>query len=216
MASKIYRKRPKRKKERQTVNRERLRLYRKTQEQINQVNKRLEALAKGGYAGTWSSKKLLNRVLGTKVSGNVDVIKRRGKVTGIKLKGKITNTQLLAVHKASTQFLKSSTSTVSGIKEVRNKTISSLKNSLSDIDLELEEQDVEFLYDMLEVNEMQDIAESFGASRMWDISQDAIEANDSKEDFMARFEREIATLNDEDMKKKAEKIYDYISKKITK
>lgn len=213
MASKIYRKRPKRKKVTKQVDKERLKLIRKTQDQINQVNKRMETLLKSGYAGTWSSKKFINRVLGSKASGNVEVIRKRGKIAGIKLKQGATKTSLYAIHKASSQFLASKTSTVSGIKSVRDETIKSLKTSLSDFDKELDYDDVEFLYDMLEIQEMQDIAEKFGASRMWDISQDAIEAKDSKEDFMKRFEREVADLNDEDMKKKAEKIYDYIKKK---
>lgn len=213
MASRIYRKRPKRKKEKKQVDRERLKLIRKTQEQINQVNKRMEKLLESGYAGTWSSKKFLNRVLGSKVSGNVDVVRKRGKIVGIKLKSGATKTSLYAIHKASKQFLESKTSTVSGIKNVRDETIKSLKRSLSDFDKELSDNDVEFLYEMLEVQEMQDITEMFGASRMWNVAQDAIEEKDSKEEFLDRFEREIADLNDEDMKRKAEKLYEYISKK---
>lgn len=213
MSGKIYRKRPKKQKQKKQVDREKLKLIRKTQEQINQVNKRMEKLLQAGYEGTWSSKKFLNRIYGTKISGSVEVIRKRGKIAGIKLKPTATKTSLYAIHKASRQFLESKTSTVSGIKSVRDETIKSLKRSLSDFDKELTDDDVEFLYEMLEIQEMQDITEMFGASRMWSVSQDAIEANDTKEEFLERFEREISTINDNEMKRKAEKLYEYISKK---
>lgn len=209
MASKTYRRKPKRN-NKITVDKERLKLYRKTQDQINQVNKRMEKLLD---SGTWSSKKFLNRIYGSKVSGNVEVIRKRGKIAGVKIKPSATKTSLYAIHKASRQFLDSKTSTVSGIKSVRDETIKSLKRSLSDFDKELTDDDVEFLYDMLEIQEMQDITEMFGASRMWSISQDAIEAKDTKEEFLERFEREISTLNDNEMRRKAERLYEYISSK---
>lgn len=214
MASKIYRKKPKRKKEKTVVNKERLKLYRKTQQQVDQVNKRLESLAREGYAGTWASRKLINRLTGSKTSKNIELVRKRGKISGIKISPSSSTTSLIAIHKASSQFLASATSTKAGIESVRKRTIDSLQKSLSDMDMELTEEDTEFLYEMLEIREMQDLTESFGASRVWDISQDAIEAKDTKEDFMKRFEREIASLNDEDMKNKANKIYEYISRKI--
>ena len=210
--NRAYRRVSKRKTNVNVVNKERLKLERKTQEEINKVNKRLQSLQRGGYAGSWSSKKLMNR-LGTKRVGTLDVTRRGGAVTGVKLRKGLTNTQLIAVQKASRQFLESQTSTVKGIKEVREKTIASLQVSLSDMDKGLSNEDVEFLYDMLEIQEMQDLTEQFGASRIWDISQDSIEANESRESFLKRFEREIATLNDKDMLDKANRIYDYISKK---
>lgn len=213
MASRTYRRKPKRNSNGIKVDKERLKLIRKTQEQINQVNKRMEKLLDSGYSGTWSSKKFLNRIYGSRISGNVEVIRKRGKVAGIKLKPSATKTSLYAIHKASRQFLDSKTSTVSGIKSVREETIKSLKRSLSDFDKELTNDDVEFLYDMLEIQEMQDITEMFGASRMWSISQDAIEAKDSKEEFLERFEREISTLNDNEMRQKAERLYEYIKSK---
>lgn len=211
---KTYRKKPKRVKQGVVgVSKDRLKLYRKTQSQIDRVNKRMMALDKGGYAGTWASKKYFNRILGEKVSSNIEIVKKRGKPVGVKLKPKITNTQLIAVNKASQQFLVSKTSTIKGIKSVRGETLKSLKVSLSDEDNELSDEDVEFLYDMLELEEMQDLVESFGASDIWAVSQDAIEKKDSKEKFIERFEKQIADLNDEDMKRKAEKLYEYLSSK---
>lgn len=211
---KTYRKKPKRLKQGVAVmSKDRLKLYRKTQSQIDRVNKRMLALDKGGYAGTWSAKRFLNRIYGEKISNNVTVVTKRGKPVGIKLKPKVTNTQLIAINKASQQFLVSKTSTVKGIKEVRKETISTLKVSLSEEGKELSDEDVEFLYDMLELQEMQDLVESFGASTIWAVSQDAIEKGDSEEQFLDRFERQIADLNDEDMKRKAKRLYEYLSSK---
>lgn len=211
---KTYRKKPKRLKQGVAkISKDRLKLYRKTQSQIDRVNKRMLALDKGGYAGTWSAKRFLNRIYGEKISNNVTVVTKRGKPVGIKLKPKVTNTQLIAINKASQQFLVSKTSTVKGIKEVRKETISTLKVSLSEEGKELSDEDVEFLYDMLELQEMQDLVESFGASTIWAVSQDAIEKGDSEEQFLDRFERQIADLNDEDMKRKAKRLYEYLSSK---
>lgn len=212
--SKIYRRKPKRvKKGVVGISKDRLKLYRKTQAQIDRVNKRMDSLLKGGYAGTWASKKYINRITGGKLNGNIELIKRRGKVAGVRLKPSVTNTQLIAINKASQQFLVSKTSTIKGIKSVRGETIKSLKNSLSDFDNEISDEDAEFLYDMLELKDMQDLVESFGASTIWAVTQDAIESQDSEEEFLARFERQISDLEDQDMKKKASKIYEYLSSK---
>lgn len=212
--SKIYRRKPKRvKKGVIGISKDRLKLYRKTQAQIDRVNKRMDSLLKGGYAGTWASKKYINRITGGKMNGNIELIKRRGKVAGVRLKPSVTNTQLIAINKASQQFLVSKTSTVKGIKSVRGETIKSLKNSLSDFDNEISDEDAEFLYDMLELQDMQDLVESFGASTIWAVTQDAIESKDSEEEFLARFERQISDLEDQDMKKKVSRIYEYLSSK---
>lgn len=211
---KTYRRKPKRvKRGVAKISKDRLKLYRKTQSQIDRVNKRMVALDKQGYAGTWASKKYLNRITGNKVANNIEIIKKRGKPVGVRLKPSVTNTQLIAINKASQQFLVSKTSTVKGIKDTRRETLKSLKVSLSEYDNEMSDEDVEFLYDMLELEEMQDLVESFGASDIWAVSQDAIEKKDSEEEFLDRFEKQIADLNDEDMKRKAKRLYEYLSSK---
>ena len=212
--SRIYRRTPKKRKEKRLVDKERLKLYRRTEEQINQVNKRMKKLVNSGYEGTWSSRKFLNRVIGDKFKSKVEVVRSRGKISGVRLKGGLSKTQLYGVHKASRQFLESKTSTLEGIESVRKETLKSLRLSLSDIDSKLSKKDTEFLYNMLEMNEMRDLADDFGASNIWALAQDTIEYKDNKEEFLDRFERDIATLNDTDMKEKAEKIYEYLKPKI--
>lgn len=209
MASKVYRRVPKKKSRNRTVvNKEYLKEYRRTQEKLNTVNKRLQTLAKSGYSGTWASRKLLNRLQGGKVGDVIDVTKRGGQITGIKSANKLTKTEMIAIQKASSQFLVSKTSTKKGIEETRQATIESLQTTLSTDKKKLTNEEAEALYDMLGDNDFEDFVQKVGASTMWNLIEDAREANDSEKSFLARLERMAITLEDVNLRDKARRIYE--------
>lgn len=204
--NRVYRKVPK-KRTNASYTSEKLKMYRQTQEKLSQVNKKLQALSKGGYSGTWSSRKLMNRLMG----GNIDVIDvtRRGKqITGLKASKRLTKTEMVAIQKASQQFLVSKTSTIKGIKSVREQTISSLRGTMSTEKKELTNEEAEFLYDMLGDNDFDDFVSKVGASTMWNLIEDAKDAGDTQQGFLARLERMAITLEDKDLREKAMRIYE--------
>ena len=205
--NRAYRKVQKRSKD-IVVNKEYLKEYRRTQQKLNEVSKRLQSLSKSGYSGTWASRKLLNRLQGGKVGDVIDVTKRGGQITGIKTARRLTKTEMIAIQKASSQFLVSKTSTRKGIEETRRATIESLRTTLSTDKKKLTNEEAEALYDMLGDNDFDDFTQKVGASRMWNLIEDAKDAGDNEQGFLARLERMAITLEDVNLREKARRIYE--------
>lgn len=179
--------------------------FKDTLKLVKQANARLTRLNKAGYStGTWSSKKLNTRLQTAKIGAW-----HRGR---IKVKESMSETQLKAIQKATKQFLNSKTSTYKGINKVKKNTIKSLASTLSDEDRgKVNEEDAEFYYDMLGEDDFDYFADKIGASTLWILIDEANEQGDSQEGWLDRLSRYI-TLNDEDVRNRAIRLYDkYIS-----
>ena len=177
-------------------------LYNQNVELAQEVNRRLKGLRSAGYLGSYASKKLRKR-LDTEVlkSWTVD---KGGKV---KIKKNLTATQMMAVNKAMRQFLASKTSKARGIEQTRKETIKSLRKTLSREGDEIDEEDAEFFYDMFGDNDFDFFAEKVGSSELQMIIKDAIDAQDTIDDWIERlgFYRLVEDL---DMRERAERLYD--------
>lgn len=201
-------------------------LYKQVQKQVRETNKRLEKLSKGydvnkavrnpktgrfervskevkrvSYdAGTWASKKLINRL----ETSTLDAWSN-GRV---KIRENMTITQLRAVQKATSQFMASKTSTLKGIQSVKESTKESLKATLSDEDLgEITDSEVETMYNMLSDNDFRFLSDKVGASTAWSLIEDAKENNDTEKGWINRLNRYAFEINDVDMRNKALAIY---------
>lgn len=201
-------------------------LYKQVQKQVRETNKRLEKLSRGydvnkavrnpktgrfervskevkrvSYdAGTWASKKLINRL----ETSTLDAWSN-GRV---KIRENMTITQLRAVQKATSQFMASKTSTLKGIQSVKESTKESLKATLSDEDLgEITESEVETMYNMLSDNDFRFLSDKVGASTAWSLIEDAKENNDTEKGWINRLNRYAFEINDVDMRSKALAIY---------
>lgn len=185
---------------------QRKRLQQETREMINEVNRRLRNLERGGNYNSYASKKLFNR-LDTKT---LDVLNksRKGKhVLGVKLKRGLTNTQLKAIQKASKQFLTSQTSTSRGIRQVSEQTKKSMLETLRmDEDSKITSDDIEDYYEMLSSNDFEYFNDKIGASAMWGLMEDAKEMDVDENGFVKMLNQYI-TLNDEDVRNKAIRLY---------
>ena len=204
-------------------------LYQLTKEMVKKANKRLKILKKGGEYGSYASKKLFVRL----ESKDLDLLQKykRGKRKYI-LKGgkriktrepynaeiqriyihknwnKLNNTELRAIKKAVSQFLKSKTSRLKGIRVQRKNTIKGIKRLLSDENGRyIGNMDADFYYDMLESKDFDWFNDKVGASTMWSLIDDAIESEDSLDDWVSRLEKYAMTLNDLDAKEKAISLY---------
>lgn len=177
------------------------RLERDTRKMVSKANSRLDALQRRYKSGTWASKKLANRLSSNKL--------RMFKNGKIKLGKNPTRTQLIAVNKAVDQFLKSKTSTNKGIRSVREKTIESLKGSLSTEEKELSYDDAEQLYEMFGENNFQNIADKIGASALQACIEDAIDEQDNENSFIKRLEiYGGVAMNDLDIRQSAKSLYE--------
>ena len=178
------------------------RLERETRKLVNKANARLDSLQRRYRSGTWATKKLSNRLSSNKMR----MWSRGGK---IKLGKNPTKQQLLAVNKAVNQFLESQTSTKKGISKTRQKTIESLRSSLSTEDKELSYEDAEKFYEMFGEDNFSNIADKIGASALQAVIEDAIEENDSSNDFIKRIEMYAGlSMNDLDIRESANKLYE--------
>lgn len=175
-------------------------LYRENLELVSQVNRRMKGLKNEGYSGTWASKKLLKRI-------DTEVLKswEKGKA---KARKDLTATQMMAVNKAMRQFLASKTSKARGIRETKQKTIESLRRTLSrEEDGELIDfEDAEFFYDMFGENDFDFFAEKVGSSEMQMIIKDAIDERDNIDDWIERLGIYRLTEN-LDMRERAIRLY---------
>lgn len=177
-------------------------LEKETLKLIRKANARLDSLQRRYKKGTWATKKL-NERLG---SQQLKMLTKNGK---IKVKKNMTKTQMVAVNKAVTQFLNSSTSTKKGISEVKRKTIESLRSNLSTEDVELSTEDAEKFYNMFGDDDFTTISDKIGASALQSCIEDAIEENDSENDFIKRLEiYGGVTMNDLDIRNDAKSLFE--------
>lgn len=178
-------------------------LYKDTLELASKVNRRLKGLKNAGYRGTWASKKLINRVDTTVLKGWTT--SQGGKV---KVQKGLTQTQYLNLQKAMQQFLRSKTSKAKGIEETKRKTIKSIRKTLSDDKQGLvSEEDAEFYYDMLGDSDFDYFADKIGASTLWSLIEDSIEANDTEDRWIKRLSMYV-TINDLDVRERAIRLYE--------
>ena len=175
--------------------------FKETLKLVKQANAKITKLNQAGYkSGTWASKKLNNRLQTDKYGAW-----HRGK---IKINPNMTETQLLGVRKSINQFLASKTSTPKGITKVKSKTLKSLAQTLSEDDgKKLTSEDAEFYYDMLGEHDFDFFADKIGASTLWICIDEAIEKGDTEDKWIKRLSNYI-TLNDEDYRERAIRLYD--------
>lgn len=178
-----------------------IKLEKNTRKLVNKANARLDSLQRRYKSGTWASKKLANRLSTKKIN-----MWFNGK---IKMGKNQTKQQLLSLNKAVSQFLNSITSTKKGIKETREKTIESLRSSLSQEDKEISYEDSEKFYEMFGENSFSTLSDKIGASALQSVIEDAIEEDDTENSFIKRLELYGGlSMNDLDMRDAARNLYE--------
>ena len=119
--------------------------------------------------------------------------------------------ELALLNKALRNFLNSKTSTIKGIQEVEKQTKQNISNLITDVDSpELEESDVETLYNFFEDKDFQDVTVYVPPSDLYVAMNDSKQAGDDSKMFIKRIEKYIDkdSLNaDSDMKDKLTRIY---------
>lgn len=179
-------------------------LYKQTLKNAQKVNEKIKSLNRRYKKGTWSVKRLINRL-----DTNILSVWKNGR---IELNKNLTKSQLIAINKATNQFLVSKTSTKSGIKEVSSNVKESLKESLSDDIRELTDEEVDFMYDMLGddnfsyFNKDREDTNFIGASELWIVIDEAINKGDDENTFLNRM-NVFVNVNDENIRNKAINIY---------
>lgn len=183
-----------------TTGRDSAKLEKETRKLVSKANARLDSLQRRYKSGTWATKKLANRL-----STNKMRMWNKGK---IKVGKNPTKQQLIAVNKAASQFLQSATSTKKGISKTRQKTIESLRGTLSTETKEMSYEDAEKFYEMFGEDNFSNIADKIGASALQAVIEDGIEENDTEDSFIKRLELYGGlSMNDLDIRQSAKELF---------
>lgn len=176
--------------------------YKIALKQVQKVNQRLKSLerqyTKG--KGTWSVKLLRDKLDTDKIGA--------WKNNRLTISKDMTRTQLIAVQKETSRFLKRKTSTKKGVKEVREKTKESLYKTLKLQDDDLTIEDIDDFYSIIGDEDAKPFLKTdvMGASALEVAITDAISYNDTEEDFINRLET-FMQIADAETRAKAERLY---------
>lgn len=170
---------------------------------VEKVNRRLNKLDQGKVYGRYASKQIL-RLAGQK---NVLYSRKRRNKLFISTKG-LTQSELRLYQKTMESFLKSKTSTVSGVKQARANVIEKVKKSLSGMtDLELTDDDVEDFFNLTSKdNDFKYLADRMDPSKLYILMQHTKEADGNGENFISMLENYM-TVNNQNVRKKATRLY---------
>lgn len=184
------------------LNKEQQNLYNELVKLAKRANQRLLRLEREfGSAETWSGKRLRNKL-------EVNKLQAWTISSRIRVNKGMNVTQLRAILKATNQFLKSETSTLRGIKKVKQKNIKGIQKNLGIIgDIEFTEQEAQSLYDLLEEDYLKEITNYIPASDVWALIAEAKEANWTQKSFINEINNYINYGQDIDMKNILKEIY---------
>lgn len=151
---------------------------------------------------SWAGKKLrekISTIKGATISGKK-----------VKLSTKLSISDLKAVKKAASNFLKSKTSTNKGIKEVENRIKNTIKETVEDEDIELSSQEVNTLYNFFEDKDFNYITKYIDPSELMVILNEVASEGGTSDDFLRRIENYIysdSLYKDDDLVEALENIY---------
>ena len=171
---------------------------------VQKVNKKLNKLDQGKVYGRYASKQILR--LASTDKNILYSRKRRNKLI-ISTKG-LTQSELRLYQKQMESFLKSKTSTVSGIKQARANVIEKVRKSLSGMtDLDLTDNDIEDFFELTSKDkDFKYLADRMDPSKLYILMQHTKEAEGNSENFITLLESYM-TVNNQNVRNKATRLY---------
>lgn len=177
-------------------------LFRELTKLSKRANQRLVRLERVFGKDTWASRKLKNRL-------DTEPTQAWTETGRIRVNKSMTITQLRVAIKATNQFLNSQTSTVSGIKKVREKQIKNISKTLGTEEADLTYEEAETLYMMFEDTDFTFFVPRYlTASEFWGEIENAKEQNSDLNDFTNSIRKYIEFGNDLDMLVRIRAIYE--------
>ena len=175
--------------------------YKELAKDVKKANQRIQKL-QGRYGeSSWAINQLYEKIDNKNINGV-------STLTGnIKINKNMSEVQLKAISTATTKFLESQTSTLRGVKKAIGNMQDAIKSNYSDMNKQLSDKDAEILYSFLESKETRGTVERIGASDTWTRAIRAKDENLSKDQFVDLFKNAKVDINDEDIKRDLETIY---------
>ncbi len=177
-------------------------LEKRARKNISKVNARLKKLrrTKGIKSRSYASKILYNKL-------SIKNVVKVSKTGIINLAKNLTKTALNLIINVTENFLKSKTSTPKGIMDIRENTKKSLFDTLSDINNDVTEEDIDDLYDLFGTDDMDYFVERLGASALEIAIVETKEVRGNEEYFVS-FLSKMGLSSDEEMRFHARNIFD--------
>ena len=167
--------------------------YRALQKEIHKANQRITRIESRYGENAWAIGDLY---------GKLNMAQKAVTPFGqIRITKDMSQAQLNLVRRSVKEFLKSKTSTLTGIRQARANMISGLKKSLSSTqDVELSDREIEALYRLVEDKDTRGTVEKIGASDTWKLLIDARVKKTNQTDFLTKVKEYYNYTNDQDVK----------------
>lgn len=169
--------------------------YRALQKEIHKANQRITRIEQRYGEGSWAIHDLYGK-LDSPVGRAITPFGQ------IRITKDMSQAQLNLVRRSVKEFLKSKTSTLTGIRQTKNNIMNGLKQSLSaSEDITISDREMEALFKLVEDKDTRGTVEKIGASTMWKLLIDAREKKSNKLDFLAKVKQYYNYSNDLDVKR---------------
>lgn len=174
--------------------------YRSLQKEIHKANQRITRIESRYGEGSWAIHDLY---------GKLNMARKAITPFGqIRITRDMSQAQLNLVRRSVKEFLKSKTSTLTGIRETKNNIMDGLQRSLSSTqDVNISDKEIEALFKLVEDKDTRGTVEKIGASTLWKLMIDSKEKKDNKLDFLARVKEYYNYTNDQDVKDDLKNFY---------
>lgn len=174
--------------------------YRSLQKEIHKANQRITRIESRYGEGSWAIHDLY---------GKLNMARKAITPFGqIRITRDMSQAQLNLVRRSVKEFLKSKTSTLTGIRETKNNIMDGLQRSLSSTqDVNISDKEIEALFKLVEDKDTRGTVEKIGASTLWKLMIDSKEKKDNKLDFLARVKEYYNYTNDLDVKDDLKNFY---------
>ena len=170
---------------------------------LERTNRKLRKLQRANLAGKYASKTLIQSLRGT---AGVKIGRRKAKNI-IAVNRQLSHNQKLYINKRLKQFVESETSTPTGIKRKRAETKENVLKGLSKlVDRELDDEDLDDFYDLVESDEFSYFADKIGSSEAYTLLDDAKQNSFGEKEFRSQLKTKM-TLNSKEARDKATRLY---------
>lgn len=183
-------------------------LYNLLKKEVKKANARISRIEKAFGEDSWGAKKIRPYLETEKLNA----ITEKGFIT---VRKSMTESQMKMVEKYVKRFNSYEISTIKGIKDVRQRTIESLRKYYSKPKLDISFSEAETLYELQNSNDYDWIFNYMTPSEFWNFVEEAVNENWTEEEFVNELMiHYIQEGNDEQMIAKCQALYNHIVKEI--
>jgi len=175
--------------------------YKDIVKDVRKANQRIRRIQSRYGDNAWAVRNLTDKL-------DNKLIKAINPYSGeIRIRKNMNQAQLNAVRRATKEFLDAKTSTLVGIRHAKENILSSLRASLSDDKVTLDDKEMQALFRLVEDEDIKTTVEFVGASTLWRLMIDAKEKKMNENDWFNLLMDYNINGNDLDIKDDLSRIF---------